>query len=103
MELARARILIVEDNSQIRNLMSDVLEKLGYLATGVGTIASAMTERGPWNLLILDRILPNGDGKRVAEHFEGVPTLYISGREDADLRKPFDMSTLATAVKERIK
>lgn len=99
----KARILIVEDNVQIRNLMSDLLDKVGYLTTSVGTITSALTEKGPWSLLILDRILPNGDGKRVAEHFEGVPTLYISGYEDADLRKPFNLKSLEAAVKERIK
>lgn len=96
------RILIVDDDPQVRGLMEHVLEIQHYAVTGVGSVREALQQDGEFDLLVLDRILPNGDGRQVAEHFAGTPTLYISGYADADLRKPFRMSDLQAKVAERI-
>lgn len=96
------RILVVDDDLQVRKLMEHVLETQAYSVTGVGTVREAMVQDGPWDLLVLDRILPNGDGRKVAQHFAGTPTLYVSGYEEADLRKPFRMTELVEKVAERI-
>ena len=95
-------ILIAEDDDQVRRLMAEVLEVQGYAVDAVSTVQQALGRQGRPDLLILDRRLPNGDGKLVAQHFAGTPTLYISGFEDADLRKPFTMRDLTAAVVERI-
>lgn len=97
-----SRILIVDDDPQIRNLMEHVLERQQYAVIGVGSIREALLQDDDFDLLVLDRLLPNGDGKRVAEHFAGTPTLYVSGYADADLQKPFTMTQLEAKVAERI-
>lgn len=97
-----SRILVVEDDQQIRGLMEVLLEKAKHAAIAVGTVHEALVQEGPWDLLVLDRRLPNGDGKRVAEHFAGTPTVYVSGYEDADLRKPFNMTQLLDLVSHRL-
>lgn len=96
------RILVVDDDPQVRGLMEKVLEMQSYAVIGVGSVREAFAQEGPWDLLLLDRILPNGDGKRVAQHFAGTPTLYVSGAEDADLQKPFTARDLWAKVAERI-
>lgn len=95
-------ILIAEDDDQVRRLMAEVLEVQGYAVDAVSTVQQALGRSERPDLLILDRRLPNGDGKMVAQHFPNTPTLYISGYEDADLRKPFTMRDLTAAVVERI-
>ena len=97
-------ILVVDDDPQIRNLMTDVLEMQSYVVEAVGSVREALAHRGQPDLLILDRVLKNGDGKRVAKRFAGTPTLYISGYDDleADLHKPFTMRDLTAAVVQRI-
>lgn len=97
-----SRILVVEDDQQIRSLVGDILEKAQHAVNAVGSVREALVQSGPWDLLILDRRLPNGDGRRVAEHFTGTPTVYVSGYEDADLRKPFNMTQLLELVTHRL-
>ena len=96
------RILVVEDEPTLRTVVSQVLERAGYLVQAVGTVREAVANRGPWNLLLLDRRLPNGDGLAVARTFPGVPVLTVSGQEDADLRKPFTLDELKSAVADRL-
>lgn len=96
------RILLVEDEPQIQRLMEHILTTQDYGVIGVGTVKDAIAQDGPFDLLLLDRILPNGDGKRVAQHFVGVPTLYVTGGPEADLRKPFTKQELLEKVAERI-
>lgn len=96
------RILLVEDEPQIQSLMEKILTTQDYGVLAVGTVQDAIAQEGPFDLLLLDRILPNGDGKRVAQHFEGVPTLYVTGGPEADLRKPFTRQELLEKVAERI-
>jgi len=96
------RILVVDDDAQVRGLMERVLELQQYAVIGVGSVHDALAQEGPWDLLLLDRILPNGDGKKVAAHFAGTPTLYVSGHADADLQKPFRAQELLAKVAERL-
>jgi DNA-binding response OmpR family regulator len=87
---------VVEDDALLRRLLATVLEREGYQVTDVGTVALAVAQPGPWDLLLLDRRLSNGDGRRVAEEFQGTPTLYVSAYPDPEaaaagnyLQKPF--------------
>lgn len=96
------RVLIVDDNPQVRRLMERVLELQQYVVRGVASVREALQQEGPWDLLVLDRVLPNGDGKKVAAHFAGTPTLYVSAYQDADLQKPFTMRQLEEKVAEKL-
>jgi two-component system, OmpR family, response regulator len=58
------RILVVEDQIDIGALMSDRLERSGYLVDCVGMIADAREALHAYDypILLLDRRLPDGDG-----------------------------------------
>lgn len=74
-----SRILLVEDDMLLRPLMTRVLLGAGYEVVDVGSVREALVQRGPWDLLILDQVLPNGEGRRVAEHFRDTVTLFATG------------------------
>lgn len=102
------RILVVEDEPQIRNLVTDNLEGVGYEVVGVGTVKDAVGLSGPWNLLILDQRLPNGKGKEVRNRFPHIPVIFMSGwPEELEvtetfLPKPFTRGQLLAVVMEKI-
>lgn len=58
------RVLIVEDEADLREAMVTYLEMEGCLADGVADLKSAQrwVERHPFDILVLDLGLPDGDG-----------------------------------------
>jgi DNA-binding response OmpR family regulator len=126
-KLARARILVVEDDSRFRGLVSTRLDRDGY---DVYTAASAdealailrFVQRG-WptdnlELVIIDHHLPGGSGLEVlrqlrAEH-DATPALLMTAFPDSDvideasrygasvLLKPFSLDFLCDATIEAI-
>lgn len=112
----RPRILLVDDDLDIRVLLKAVLSDEGYqvVATGNGleAIQEAMLE--PPDLIILDLMMPEMSGPEVAQHLsrEGrgaPPLLIISAATDAEnlvstlgasrlLHKPFDLQALLDEV-----
>ena len=109
------KILIVEDDHEMREFLQDVADMLGYVceaaATGHEAVAMAREQRPA--LVIQDIMLPDMDGWSVAEQIracdgcERVPVIYCSGsvraREayhagpppvSAFLYKPFDIDDL---------
>jgi DNA-binding response OmpR family regulator len=112
------RLLIVEDDRDIRNLLVDLLADDGYLADGVGTLADAqraLTGRH-YDLVILDLLLPDGSGASLLRGLRRLgstlPVMVCSGRPDQALRtamfeegadavleKPFSCNELAARVR----
>jgi two-component system cell cycle sensor histidine kinase/response regulator CckA len=115
-------ILVVEDNRDLRKLMRDILEQLGYSvldaasATEAVELSSNLT--GGLDLLICDVLLPDAAGRDLAESLlesrPGLPVLYISGhpalvsRDDAFypggefLAKPFNKGELGESVRSML-
>ena len=58
------RIILVEDDPAIARLLSLHLRKAGWAVTLATTLAEARTllHQAPWDLMVLDRRLPDGDG-----------------------------------------
>src|ERR1700674_2160417 len=88
--MGRARILIVEDEPQLRGLLRLYLERAGYAVTDAGdgtTAIAACAEAGP-DLVILDLMLPGLQGEAVLEALReeaDVPILITSAkRSDAE-------------------
>jgi len=117
------QVLLVEDETEVRTVATDMLERLGYAVTAAGDAAEAMAliDAGlRHDLLISDVVLPGGtDGVRFAhEAAAKVPNaavLFISGytadalesmpdriEEVALLRKPFAMAELGDAVRRAL-
>ena len=64
------RVLIVEDDSALNHLFTQVLQRVGRDVRGVYTIAQAksfLDVLNPPDLIILDLNLPDGDGTEVLQ------------------------------------
>jgi DNA-binding response OmpR family regulator len=114
--MERARILIVEDEPQLRGLLRLYLERAGYHVTdaGDGSAALAAFARDGADLVILDLMLPGMQGEAVLEALRDeadVPILITSAkRSDAEriaglrlgaddyLAKPFNPHELTARV-----
>jgi DNA-binding response OmpR family regulator len=114
--MGRARILIVEDEPQLRGLLRLYLERAGYAVTDAGDGASALAAFAAdgADLVILDLMLPGMQGEAVLEALRetaDVPILITSAkRSDAEriaglhlgaddyLAKPFNPHELTARV-----
>lgn len=114
---ADTRILLVEDEPLIREVMAEMLEDEGYLvtATCTGDEAAILLAEDQFALLLTDVTMPGSiDGIGLAEHARevhpGMPVVFVSGRPDSELRarhlsspvaffaKPYDITSLLRAV-----
>jgi DNA-binding response OmpR family regulator len=81
------RILIVDDDAGLRELMADYLSASGYPVEGVGDGAAMriLLNRGSIDLVILDLMLPGEDGLsllRWLRERHGPPVIIVSARGD---------------------
>jgi two-component system KDP operon response regulator KdpE len=115
------RILVVDDEPQIRRALSTSLEAHGYQVDSVGTGEEAivgMAERAP-DLLLLDLGLPDLDGTEVIKRvrsFSPTPIIVLSVREgqqdkvaaldagaDDYVTKPFAMGELLARARAALR
>jgi DNA-binding NtrC family response regulator len=63
------RLLLIEDEVEIRTMMTEVLVNAGYEVDSAETVAmgSAMIGRGEYDLVITEGRLPDGEGSRIAK------------------------------------
>lgn len=84
---AKQRILIVEDDDDINNLLREIVEAGGFFAQAAfsGTEGLLYIEQEPWDLVLLDLMLPGKPGeallRTMREHSE-VPVIVISAKEE---------------------
>ncbi len=84
---APARILIVEDDPEIRDLVSQLLRREGFAVEGAADAAAmdAARARVQPDLVILDLMLPGEDGLSICRHLRAldpVPILMLSAKSD---------------------
>jgi PAS domain S-box-containing protein len=118
-ETATGTVLVVEDNPEVAEVSSSLLEDLGYRVTLARTAREALDrlESHPdVDLLFSDIVMPGGmDGvalaRTVRERFPGIPVLLTSGysraMEEARgrfpiLAKPYTTTALASAVRSAL-
>jgi DNA-binding NtrC family response regulator len=83
--LKKQKILVVDDEKGIRDILNDMLESMGYEPRCVGDAESALTAlaREPYSLLITDLRLPGQTGddllKKVKASNPTLPVVVISG------------------------
>ncbi len=113
------KILVVEDEPDIRELLNLTLTKAGYLVTQVGTVNEALFELGVCapDICILDWMLPDQSGLyllrkiRLQEEFVKTPVMMLTARSaendkvmafengaDDYLTKPFSPRELTVRV-----
>ena len=93
---APARLLVVEDEAVLVDLLTDALRFVGYDVESATTAADALHQAGHWrpDLMILDINLPDVDGFEVCRRLRAggdqVPVIFLTARGDrADLRTGF--------------
>jgi len=114
-------ILLVEDDTQVRDVARRALERAGYsvLVAADAEVAIAFADRHPGHihLLITDVVLPRVNGRelaaRLAIHRPAIKVLYVSGTSDGAiarhrmlepdiefLEKPFALDGLLRKVRQ---
>ncbi len=118
--LGSETLLVVEDETQVRELMRDILIAQGYKVLtaedGVDALQVAQRHEDPIHLLISDVVMPRMSGRALADQLRAIRpeirVLFTSGyTDDAILRhgvldkgtdflaKPFELETLARRVR----
>jgi DNA-binding response OmpR family regulator len=120
-ETKRAKILIVDDESDIRELLNIRLRKRGYDTAFAGDAIAAVSvaqEEMP-DLILLDLGLPGGEGLLVLERLRAIaslgwiPVIVVSARDESAQRaldagakayfpKPIDLDELVEAIEREL-
>ncbi|MBQ3002703.1 MAG: response regulator transcription factor [Clostridia bacterium] len=108
-----ARILIVEDEKPIRNLIKRNLELIGHncIEAADGNTASVLIAQENFDLMLFDIMLPDQSGYELIEQTNGTPVIFLTAKESAADRikglslgaddyivKPFEMQELILRV-----
>jgi DNA-binding NtrC family response regulator len=117
-----ARILVIDDDENIRKVLVTILEDEGYIVESVDTGRKAIekTKRNFYNLALIDVRLPDMEGIELLTRMKdttpkmrkiiitGYPTLQnaveaVNKGADAYVLKPFDVEKVLTKIKEQLK
>jgi two-component system NtrC family response regulator len=118
----KARILIVDDDENIRKVLTTILEDEGYIVEAVenGKRAIEKTKRNFYNLVLIDIRLPDMEGIELLTKMKdtvpktrkiiitGYPTLQnaieaVNKGADAYILKPFDMESVLQTIRDQRK
>jgi two-component system NtrC family response regulator len=116
------RILIVDDDENIRKVLVAILEEEGYSVDSVGTARKAIdtSKKRFFNLALIDIRLPDMEGTELLGRINetiprmrkiiitGYPTLQnaieaVNKRADAYIMKPFDVEKVLETIKDQLK
>ena len=116
------RILVVDDDENIRKVLVTILEDEGYHVESAETAQKAikMSERETYNVALIDVRLPDMEGIHLLTKMKdttpkmrkiiitGYPTLEnaieaVNKGADAYIMKPFNMDRVLATIKEQLK
>lgn len=107
------RILIIDDDIYIGNVLEETLSKEGYEISRAysGTEALLVLSRSKPDLVLLDLMLPGLNGEDVLPNIKGIPVIVVSAKVDIDnkvdvllggavdyVTKPFNMKELLARI-----
>jgi signal transduction histidine kinase len=101
------RILVVDDEKIVRDLLAQMLREQGYDVRVAGSGREARVLDGPWDLLLTDVVMPETDGVKLSRQIEARHVLFISGYDQkalveanaSFLQKPFNREELSRTVR----
>ncbi|PZD97520.1 DNA-binding response regulator [Paenibacillus sambharensis] len=115
------RLLIIEDDPEISQMVADYLTLEGYAITVTydGEQAAMQVQQGSYDLVLLDLMLPKMNGLDVLQHIRAnsrIPILIVSAKDnevdkalglrfgaDDYIAKPFSLLELAARVQASIR
>jgi diguanylate cyclase (GGDEF)-like protein len=117
-----ANIILVEDDQHVSHLLSRQLQRAGYTTKHASTIREAreLFRETPWDLAILDRGLPDGDGLELCHELRGSSPhgyiLMVTGNDSDEAKlqgfelgaddyvtKPFQLDELLARVRAGVR
>lgn len=117
----KEKILIVEDDEYINNLLNKILSKEGYRVTAAysGTEADIRLKMDEYDLILLDLMLPGITGEEIIEKIrltKYMPIIVISAKSDSEEKikvlrlgaddyvlKPFEVDELLARVEAQLR
>jgi len=121
-EKTKPRILVIDDDEDIRKVLSEILKDNGYNADSAETGGEALrkAEKKFYNLALIDIRLPDIEGIELLTKIKetkpkmrkiiitGYPTLKnaveaLNKGADAYIMKPLDMDKVLATIKEQLK
>jgi len=113
------KILLVDDNAVVRDMLVDLVESLGYPAdaAGGGAEALALFDQNRYDIVLTDLLMPGMSGWEVLaairQRDPRMPVVIITGTPAvgdprtsqpgvALLRKPVDVKALDDTIKEKL-
>ena len=115
-----ARLLLVDDDNDVRTAASAMMEELGYSVTAVPRAMDAvdLVETHDFDLLVTDVMMPVMNGVELANKIRAIapemPVLFATGYADIEefgtelegvmlVRKPFRMAELASKIESALR
>jgi EAL domain-containing protein (putative c-di-GMP-specific phosphodiesterase class I) len=117
----KARVLVVDDETEVRQVMVRMLTSVGYIVSAAndGEEALRLLEKEPIDLVITDIAMPKADGmtvlRKVRERNAELPVLLVAGAPTTEsairavryrateyLTKPLDPDTFVDAVRRAL-
>ena len=107
------RILIVDDDIHIGNMLEEALARAGYgvMRAYSGTEAKMLLKSETPDLVLLDLMLPGMDGEELLPLIKGIPVIVVSAKIGVDnkvdmllsgaadyVTKPFDLKELLARI-----
>ena len=111
-------ILVVEDDTDIRNIIKEILQKENYKIFDAysGTEALMILEKENINLILLDLMLPGLSGEEIIKREKNIPIIVISAKTSTEdkvnvllegandyITKPFKAEELLARVKVQLR
>lgn len=86
------RVLVADDEVDFRESLIEILQIKGHEAFGVGSVGAfnALLNSVPFDLAVVDRMLPDGDGLQILRSIRqacDVPIVLITGSTEFDANR----------------
>ncbi len=118
MVIKMKKILVVEDDESIHNIIEELLKKEGYNVNNAysGTEAMLLLEKEKYDLILLDLMLPGICGEEIIKKTKDIPIIVLSAKISSDdkvtsllngandyITKPFDSKELLARIKVQLR
>lgn len=112
------KILIVEDDVSIHNMIEELLKNENYVTDNAysGTEALLLLEKEKYDLILLDLMLPAVNGEEIIKKVKGIPIIVLSAKISSDdkvncllsgandyITKPFDGKELLARIEVQLR